>query len=227
MRRIVVLRHGQTAWNLEQRAQGHIDVELDEVGQVQAKGAAAALASYDACLLVSSDLARAAQTADHVAASTGLPVEHDPRLREYDVGVNRAGLTLAEYSAAHPEEHAHLLAGRHELVEGRETPHQVADRMRAALHAVADRLDEATSVESSPEEGLPEAPRTAIVVSHGAAIRTGVTAFLGLPPEAESALAGLANAGWVVLTEYDSAFHVEPRRWRLSAYNLTAPTPGR
>lgn len=221
MRRIVVLRHGQTAWNLEQRAQGHTDVELDEVGQVQAKGAAAALASYDACLLVSSDLARAAQTADHVAASTGLPVEHDPRLREYDVGVNRAGLTLAEYSAAHPEEHAHLLAGRHELVEGRETPHQVADRMWTALHAVADRLDEV------PSEGSPAAPRTAIVVSHGAAIRTGVTAFLGLPPEAESALAGLANTGWVVLTEYDSAFHVEPRRWRLSAYNLTAPTPAR
>lgn len=206
-RRLVLLRHGRTAWNAELRAQGHADVELDELGHAQAVASARALAAYSATLLVTSDLARAAQTAGYVAEAVGLEPERDRRLREYDVGTNRTGLTLDEYSVAHPDEHAHLLAGRYEQVEGRESVHQVGDRMVAALTDVAARL---------------RAGQTAILVGHGAAIRTGITAFLSLPAGAETAFAALGNACWLELAEAASIFHGDPPRWRLAAYNCGA-----
>ena len=62
-RRLVLVRHGQTAWNAEGRAQGHADVSLDDVGRTQAETMAPVVAAYDPVALVSSDLARARETA--------------------------------------------------------------------------------------------------------------------------------------------------------------------
>jgi len=93
--RLVLVRHGQTAWNLEGRAQGHSDVPLDDVGLAQAAAAAPYVAALRPSALWSSDLARARQTASFVEAATGLAATPDPRLREYDVGI-RSGLTLPE-----------------------------------------------------------------------------------------------------------------------------------
>ena len=59
----------------------------------------------------SSDLVARRQTAARVAAEAGLEPVLDPRLREFDIGPNRTGLTSEQYAAAHPEEHAALLAG--------------------------------------------------------------------------------------------------------------------
>ena len=65
-RRLVLLRHGQTAWNAEKRAQGHADIPLDAVGRRQAEKVAPLIAAYSPSLLVSSDLARARQTAAYL-----------------------------------------------------------------------------------------------------------------------------------------------------------------
>ena len=65
-RTLVLLRHGQTAWNLEHRAQGHSDVELDDTGHAQAAAVAPYVAGLAPALLWSSDLARARQTAEYI-----------------------------------------------------------------------------------------------------------------------------------------------------------------
>ena len=72
MTRLVLVRHGQTAWNLEGRAQGHTDVGLDETGRAQARAMAPYVAAMAPTALWSSDLARARETADRLAEATGL-----------------------------------------------------------------------------------------------------------------------------------------------------------
>ncbi len=75
MTKLVLLRHGRTAWNAERRFQGQADPPLDDMGRVQAYEVAGLIAALAPDLLVSSDAARAMQTAERVAAATGLDVQ--------------------------------------------------------------------------------------------------------------------------------------------------------
>jgi probable phosphoglycerate mutase len=201
-RRLVLVRHGQTAWNAEERAQGHADISLDATGHAQAAAAAPYLAALRPTRVWSSDLARARETAAYVASSAGLEVETDPRLREYDVGV-RSGLTIAEFAERYPAEHAAWLSHDESvLVAGEESSAQVRDRilpaLRDCLHALA------------PGE-------TGIVVTHGACLKVGLMALLDWPRQVSRALRGMDNCGWAVLGEGD------PRGGlRLVSYNETA-----
>ncbi|TYL51666.1 histidine phosphatase family protein [Nocardioides sp. BGMRC 2183] len=196
-RRIVLLRHGQTAWNAQHRIQGQLDAELDETGQLQAKTVAPVVASMRPSLLVSSDLARARATAETVAEASGLVPSYDARVREFHLG-ERQGLTHAEYAALAPEEFARFRAGDWRAIPGAERPDDVGDRYRAALDDVATALG---------------ADETAVVVSHGAAIKIGTVALLGWPLGAAGDLKGLSNCGRVVLEESGG-------RWRLAGYDL-------
>ena len=76
--RLFLARHGQTAWNLLGKAQGHSDVPLDETGRLQAMALARGLADSGIERVVASDLLRARETAE----ALGLPVETRPELRE-------------------------------------------------------------------------------------------------------------------------------------------------
>ncbi len=203
-RRIILARHGQTAWNAEGRAQGHTDVSLDDGGRRQAEAMAAALADLDPALLVSSDLARARETAAFLEKATGLTAVEDARLREYDVG-ERAGLTpeefaerLGEDAALAWDSHAHVQA------PGAETIEEVAERIVPATFEVLERL--------APGE-------TAVLVMHGAALRIALTGLLGWPVSMADTLETMANGGWAVVVEHGVG------RLRLSAYNLTAGDP--
>ena len=201
-RRLVLLRHGQTAWNLEERSQGHADISLDEAGHAQAAAAAPHLAALEPVRLWSSDLARARETAAYVADATGLVVGTDARLREYDVGV-RSGLTRAEFAERHPREHAAWLAHDESLlVEGEESSAQVRARLLPALtdclHALASG-------------------QTGIVVTHGACLKVGLGALLGWPQETSRTLRGMDNCGWTVVGEHDVQGGL-----RLVSYNETA-----
>lgn len=84
--RLYLIRHGQTAWNAEGRAQGHTDIGLDEEGLLQARLLGAAFESVPLERVWSSDLLRARQTAEAIARSTGAGIELDPRLRERSFG---------------------------------------------------------------------------------------------------------------------------------------------
>ena len=154
MRRLVLLRHGRTEWNDTGRAQGHADVPLDETGEAQAKAVAPVLAALSPVAVWSSDLARAAGTAAVLAAETGLEPVLDPRLREFDIGPHRVGLTDEQYAAAHPEEHAALVAGDVAAIPGRETPR----RRGGALPARPDVVRRRRWGRARPASSSPTAP---------------------------------------------------------------------
>jgi probable phosphoglycerate mutase len=99
--RIIAIRHGQTAWNLASRIQGHVDIDLDETGLWQASRLAAAVADAGIAALYASDLRRAVQTAQAIAERTGLDVETDAGLRERNFGAFE-GFTHADIAQHWP-----------------------------------------------------------------------------------------------------------------------------
>ena len=100
MPRILLVRHGESEWNAAGRWQGQADPPLTDLGRSQARRAAAAIGVVDA--VVASDLERARDTADIVAAEIGVgPVAIDVRLRERDAG-EWSGLTRAAIHADWP-----------------------------------------------------------------------------------------------------------------------------
>jgi broad specificity phosphatase PhoE len=200
--RLVLWRHGQTAWNVERRFQGQSDISLDETGRAQAERAARLLAGLRPDLIVSSDLSRATSTAAPLARLTSLNVILDKDLRERHGGCWE-GLTDTEIRARYPAEHESWNPpdGEPTIV--------VADRVAGALHRTATFLrDRATH-----NGGL------AVVVSHGAALRLGMSRLLGMPEEIFGALGPLSNCSWSVLG-------LRHDRWRLLEHNAgTLPEP--
>lgn len=200
-RRLILLRHGQTAWNKASRVQGQLDAELDDTGREQAATVAPLIAALGPSVLWSSDSVRARDTAAHVAEETGLQPSYDARLREYFLA-ERQGLTHDEYAALAPEEFAEFRLGDFDVVPGGESAAEVAARMVAALEDLLAAL--------APGE-------LGVAVSHGAAIRDAVPALLGWEPSRRAALHGLDNCGWVELDQ------TEPGQpLRLRAYNRVA-----
>ena len=195
-------RHGQTVWNAEHRFQGQSDIPLDETGQAQAERAARLLAALRPDLIVSSDLARAAATAAALARLTGLEVTLDKDLRERHGGCWE-GLTDTEIRTRYPVEHANWTPP-----DGEPSP-VVADRVAGALYRIA----EAAAGTENAEPGL------AVVVSHGAALRLGMSRLLGMPDELFGVLGPLSNCSWSVLGRRHG-------RWRLVEHNAgTLPEP--
>ncbi|MGC4946238.1 histidine phosphatase family protein [Streptomyces sp. DT224] len=202
-RRIVLWRHGQTAWNLERRFQGSTDIELTETGVAQARRAARLLASLKPDAIVASDLRRAAATAAELAAITGLDVVHDTGLRETYAGAWQ-GLTHEEIVERYGEQYAAWKRGEPVRRGGGELETEVADRAAPVVLGQADKL---------PDGG------TLVVVSHGGTIRTTIGRLLGLEAHHWEGLGGLTNCCWSVLGE-------GARGWRLLEHNAgTLPEP--
>ena len=201
IRTLILLRHGQTAWNAEGRAQGHTDVPLDEVGRAQAAAAGPALARLEPVALVTSDLARAWETAAYVEEASGLAAVADPRLREYDLG-ERTGMTMPEYAASFPDEYAAFRQGRYEVVPGGESTATVTARVTAVLREVLAAL--------APGE-------CGVVVSHGGALKVSLVEVLGWPAELAASVRGLDNCGWAELEDTGAGGAL-----RLAAYNRVA-----
>jgi probable phosphoglycerate mutase len=101
--RLIVLRHGRTAWNAGGRIQGQLDVPLDAHGRWQAARLAAALAGEPIDAVYSSDLQRAVETAVPLADAAGLALSVDTGLRERGFG-RFEGLTHAEVAERWPDE---------------------------------------------------------------------------------------------------------------------------
>ena len=101
--RIIAIRHGETAWNVDTRIQGHLDIPLNEVGEWQAQQAGEALANESIQAIYSSDLKRAYVTAQAVAKTTGAPLTPTQSLRERSFG-DFQGRTFAQIEAESPEQ---------------------------------------------------------------------------------------------------------------------------
>ncbi|MES2261886.1 MAG: histidine phosphatase family protein [Pseudomonadota bacterium] len=102
---ILLIRHGETAWNAVRRLQGHIDIALNEEGRRQADAVARALADEPLAAIVASDLQRAYQTAVAIAAHHRHPVQQDGTLRERCYGVFE-GMLYADIERTYPAEFA-------------------------------------------------------------------------------------------------------------------------
>ncbi len=100
--RILAIRHGETAWNVEGRIQGQLDVPLNEMGRWQVHRLALAVADEDIAAVYSSDLLRAVETAQAVSRGCGLPIVTDTGLRERGFG-DFEGLSYTEINTRWPE----------------------------------------------------------------------------------------------------------------------------
>ena len=100
--RLIAVRHGETAWNVEARLQGQLDIPLNERGHEQALRTAHWLAEDGPDLVVSSDLARAQATAQAIATFNRIPLELDAGLRERSFG-GFQGMTHTEVAERWPE----------------------------------------------------------------------------------------------------------------------------
>jgi len=130
---LLLIRHGETAWNAEHRIQGQLDIPLSPQGILQSAQLAEFLADEPISAIYSSELSRAWLTAAPLAARLGLEVIAEPRLRERSFGIFE-GLTLDEIAERHPDEfrewRARHLAWR---PHGGESGQQLIDRVLGAV----------------------------------------------------------------------------------------------
>jgi len=101
--RILAIRHGETAWNVDSRIQGHVDIPLNDVGREQARRLALSVAGEDLTAIYCSDLSRAHATASAVSESVGLPLRVDKGLRERAFGAFE-GLSFKEIESRWPDQ---------------------------------------------------------------------------------------------------------------------------
>lgn len=138
--RIIAVRHGETAWNVDARIQGQLDVGLNDTGRWQARRVGAALAGEKISAVYSSDLGRAHQTAQSIAEVTGVAVVPEEGLRERSFGIFE-GKTFDEILETWPD-HAHNWRKRipeWEPPEGGESLIQLRERVTRTLQALAAR----------------------------------------------------------------------------------------
>jgi probable phosphoglycerate mutase len=125
---MIVIRHGETEWNLLGRWQGHENSLLTENGHIQAKAMAKALKQFTVSVVYSSDLGRALQTAHYVEETLGHPILTDHRLRERHLGIFQ-GLTTLQMKAEYPDIFEKFQnAGPEFVVPGGESIQQRYDR---------------------------------------------------------------------------------------------------
>ncbi|QRF56840.1 histidine phosphatase family protein [Variovorax sp. UC122_21] len=135
---IILIRHGETAWNRELRFQGHADVPLNDMGHEQARRIGLRLAQETAVQhVISSDLLRAQQTAAPGASQLSLPIVTTASLREQFFGIAE-GMRSDEIQALHPRAWEEWLEFRedHAMPEG-ETAREFHARIVAALGTIA------------------------------------------------------------------------------------------
>jgi probable phosphoglycerate mutase len=159
---ILLVRHGETDWNANRRIQGQTNSSLNERGRAQARALADELAGEPIAAVYSSDLDRARETAEIIAARLDLPVVVDPALRERNFG-SWEGRTVDELEERWPGAWARWRNGN----EGQgdvEDHLELAARVRDAIHRLAA---------AHPGERI-------LVVAHGGAIRVILMDAAGL-----------------------------------------------
>lgn len=207
-RRLILMRHGQTDWNLDGRMQGQLDTDLTEIGRSQAKEAARELSARRPVAIVSSDLRRAWDTAVILADHCTGPVDlrSDSRLRETSLG-EWEGLNHEQVDARHPGTRLRWRFDATLAPPGGENRIQVAARARPVVTELLTELSD-------------WGDRPVVLVAHGGLIAGLVAALLGLPEQCYPVLGGLGNAAWVELSGWGTS--PATVRWRLDVWNASA-----
>jgi len=176
---LVIWRHGQTDWNIENRFQGHSDIPLNQTGHFQATHAARILAGMSPVKIVASDLIRTQETAAKLSEIVGMPIETDPRLRETNGG-NWEGRTGEENRA---NDSARFIG----WISGDDGPAGETGERRSE---VAARAKEAAYAAISASTG------TIVLVTHGGTARCLLGSLLNLEFDDWGSIGGLSNAQW-------------------------------
>ena len=109
--KLIIIRHGETLWNVEGKKQGQLNSPLTSLGIKQAKALAQRLTEEPFTALYSSDLGRAYKTAQYIAARTNHKICSDQRLRERNFGIFQ-GLTDKQIENEYPVEYNSYLTNR-------------------------------------------------------------------------------------------------------------------
>jgi broad specificity phosphatase PhoE len=152
--RLILIRRGQTDWNLAGRYQGQSDLPLNQHGREQALQIARSLDGTGLSAIYASDLARARDTAQILARAAGLKVQLDPWLREINQG-EWEGMLFAEIQARYPQE----------LKRRRESPLDFAPPGGETVQEVRERV-----LSAVPELVHRHPDQTLAIVSHGLAL---------------------------------------------------------
>ncbi|MCQ4633562.1 histidine phosphatase family protein [Shinella sp. CPCC 100929] len=160
MKRILLVRHGESEWNAIRRLQGQADIGLSALGEQQARTLASMVATYAPDVVLTSDLKRAVATAALLGYADAV---REPLLREQSVG-NWTGAEIATLMAETPAAYAGWRAGTFAPENG-EIWADFRARIRQAIQAAIDMPDE-----------------TILMVCHGGVIRAALDSTLGLAP---------------------------------------------
>jgi broad specificity phosphatase PhoE len=194
MTSIIIVRHGQTEWNMLGKWQGSADIPLNSRGLEQAAALANRLADWQIDAIYSSDLQRAAQTAAAIAKHHDLAVIIDPAWRERDAG-ECEGMTREEIYAKF---HKMFEMGVFQAPNG-ETPDQLYARVIPAFEQLeANHVDQ-----------------TVLIVSHGGTIAALIAHVLNLPHQESWRFTAGYNTGLSRIEKTD-------RGWRLTRLNDTS-----
>lgn len=192
---LIVVRHGETHWNVEGRIQGYsADSPLTERGLAQARALGARLGAESIDVLFSSDLGRTRQTVQPVIDATGLPAEFDSSLRERNYGVFE-GRTYAEIEREFPEAWARFAArDPHFAAPGGESSAQFQQRVVAAFESVAARAG----------------GRRIAVVTHGGVLGALYRHAMRLPLD--------APRSWTMYNASINRIRIDAGRWTLERW---------
>jgi broad specificity phosphatase PhoE len=199
--RLIFVRHGITAWNVEGRWQGRLDPPLSDAGRREATMVAARIADdpqLRPARIVTSPLARAAETAGAIARAVGVPVEEDARLMEIAAG-EWEGHTHAELATSDARYLAWHRGPAGVRPPGGESLEETEARTRAVIEAAA---------------ADPRSPT--VLVSHGGILRVVAHLLFEVAPErmwsldvdnASISVAGAMDGSWR-LERWNDAFHL-------------------
>ena len=196
-RELYIVRHGQTVHNVAGIAQGWNDSELSGEGKEQVSRLAARLAALKPTALYSSPLGRALSTAEAIRDATGLEIRLLDDLREMNYG-EWEGRSFLEVRREDEEHYQRWITDETSPCPAGESHADVRRRLERAFETVSNGAS---------------GPMRAVVVTHGTAIRIGVTALLGLPMMA-SRMFAQDNAAL-------NHFFWRPHGWVLKHWNDT------
>lgn len=201
MRRLVLVRHGQSVWNAQRRIQGQSGAGLTDTGIHQAAATAIWLAdTHPAARVVSSDLQRCRETASPIGAALAVDVATDVAVRERSFG-RWEGMTLQEVEAEDPGLWDQWRTGTDVVRHvGGESGEDLAERVATAFRQHVDATDDGGTV---------------VVVTHGGPVWHGLHELLDLP---WGSLGGVGNAAVTELV-------LDETGWWCESWNQTAHLP--